>query len=225
MRGALTLIELIVAIIIIAIAVLAIPGVFMQGTSTLQGSALIEPVFYLDRTMDTILTYRWDENSMVGEKNKTHILDVSNLADSELNRTSSSSVTRIGNFNINDRRNYFTSITYASYPIGADTGENSFADFDDIDDFNGSVMQIRKQNGEFLSDFDIYTKVFYISDDANYSDTTLNFTISPTPISNSSNIKMIELYVTRPNSTKTIVIFRGLSCNIGEPDLLSKDVL
>ena len=225
MKGALTLIELIVAIVIIAIAVLAIPGVFMQGTNTLQGSALIEPVFYLDRTMGAILTYRWDENSMVGEENKTHILDVSNLADGELNRTSPSSITRIGNFNIDDRRNYFTSITYASYPVGADTSENSFANFDDIDDFNGSKMQIRKQSGEFMSDFDIYTKVFYIDDHADYNVSELNVTISTTPITHSSNIKMIELRVTRPNSTKTIAIFRGLSCNIGEPDLLSKDVL
>ncbi len=225
MRVALTLIELIVAIVIIAIATLAIPGVLMEGTSALQSSTLIEPVFYLNRTMGAIVTYRWDENSQVGEENKTHILDVSDLADNELNRTSPTSLTRIGNFNIDDRRNYFTSLTYASYPLGPDSGENSFADFDDIDDFNASVTQVRKQSGEFLSDFDIYTKVFYISDDANYSDTTLDFTISPTPALNSSNIKMIELHVTRPNSTKTIIVFRGFSCNIGEPDLLSKDVL
>ncbi len=220
MRSAFGMIELIFAIVVIGIAMLAIPPLLMQTTSSVEEIVKQEAIFQGYRTMGVILTYKWDDKSVVGNDNNiSHILDVTN-GDSELNRTGSSSITRIGNFN-NPRRVFFSSTTYASNTLGLESGES---DKDDIDDFNGNTDSITATPGEFALTFDIHQKVFYIDDNANYGASVINLSLPVTKATASTNIKMVELNITENN--QTIIILRSFSTNIGEPKpgLLTKKV-
>ena len=220
MRQAFGMIELIFAIVIIGIALLAIPPVLMQTTSSIEEIVKQEAIFQGYRTIGVIHTYKWDDRSVIGDDtNYSHILDVTN-GDDELNRTSSSSIVRVGNFNSN-RRVFFNTTRYASTTLGMEAGET---DKDDFDDFNGNTDTITTTPGEFILTFDINQKVFYIADTADYNTTTLNITIPVTPAAASTNIKMVELNITQDN--KSIIVLRSFSCNIAEPipGLLSKEV-
>lgn len=214
------MIELIFAIVVMSIAMLAIPAIMMQTSSNINEAIKQEAIFQAYRTIGTILTYKWDDKSVIGDDtNTSHILDTTSSED-ELNRTNAGSVVRIGNFYVTNRRTFFSSTRYASTPLGLESGETQE---DDIDDFDGHTDSITAAPGEYAFSFNLTSSINYISDNNNYSQSTLNFTLPLSPSSSTTSIKLIELNVTDTDGN-SILILRAFSCNIGElPAPLKKD--
>ena len=194
---------------------LAIPPLFRQLTSQTQESLKSEAVLQSYRTILSILTYAWDENSPSPDTNRSYILDVTN-GDNELDRNGASRFRR-ADFGQKASRKFFQNATYATTTLGPEGGDE-----DDIDDFDGKVEHITKEAGDILLDMNLTTKVNYISDSANYSSSTIAFTIPTASAAASTNIKLIEVNATSTDGD--LVVLRAFSCNVGEPRLESKEL-
>ena len=211
------MIELIFAIVVMSIAMLAIPGIMEQTSSNLEAILKNEAIFQSYRTLGTIETYQWDERSIQPPEQNSHILDVTN-GDSELGRYTTGAKVRKGHFNVFDRRTFFDSTTYASASLGAEAGETQK---DDIDDFNGNVDSFSKSSSGYKIDMRIRQRVYYISDAASYSGNTLTITMTASPATASTNIKMIDLNITDA-AGKQFLAMRAFTCNIGSTKILTK---
>jgi len=205
-KKAFSLIELIFAIVVLSVAFLAIPQLFQASSSNVEEVIKEEAAFQGIRTAGAILTYYWDESTSP-DQNNSFILDT-RAGDSELNRTSSTSIYRIGNQQLAKKRRFYTSITYASDSMGLEANDNNV--YDDIDDFNGKQETVTSS----LVDMILQPRIFYISDSANYSSNRITATIPTSALTNSTNIKMIELNVSDTNGN-LILVYRTFACNIG----------
>ncbi len=216
MKRASSLLELVIAIVVMGIAVISFPLVLStiqaNNTFTLQGEALLG----VKVRLDDILTYRWDENSLINDKIFVLVTD----GDSELNATTGTT-RRIGHVPAYKRRKFSPDLngSTASSNLGKDGG-----DLDDIDDFNATTetlqATIENTNLDYrFKDYNISATVNYVSDIANYSGTTLNYTFSDATISTRSSIKMITLNVSGIDTPFTL---RAFTCNVGELELLRK---
>lgn len=218
MRKAASMLELVIAIVVMGIAVMTLP-VLLLKTQSNNEYALQQEIILAARTkMGDTLTYRWDENSLINDKIFVLMTD----GDSELNITSPGSVRRIGHVAGSKRRKFSNDLN--SSTLAANLGPDS-GDLDDIDDFNGKTdtLQVSSQTTSLdyhFTDFNLTTTVAYVSDNANYSNQNLNFTFSDTNISTTSSIKMLTLKVKGPNNLPFTI--RSYSCNIGESELLRK---
>ncbi len=203
-KRAFTLIELIFAIVVMAIAFLAIPQLFEISSANIEEVLKDEATFQGMKTAKTIQTYYWDENSLNSDGNYTYILDVQS-GDSELDRYST--VYRLGNLILAKKRKFYEATTYASSTLGSEATD---VIYDDIDDFNNQEENITSS----LIDMIVKTQVYYIDDRATYSSNTINKTISTTRKSRSTNIKMIDINIT-DSKGNVILVYRTISCNIG----------
>lgn len=194
---------------------MAIPPIFQMLASQTQESLKSEAILQSYRTILSVLTYAWDENSTSPDTNTSYILDVTN-GDDELNRKGGSRF-RTADFGQKVSRKFFENPTYASDILGSEGGDE-----DDMDDFNGRVEHITKEAGDILLDMNLSTKLLYISDKSDYSSSVINFTIATTPSLASTNIKLIEVNATSTNGD--LVILRAFSCNVGEARLESKEL-
>lgn len=217
MKRSFTLIELIFAIVIISIALLSVPILFSQVTRGTEEAIKVEAIYQASRTMGTILTHAWDENSPSSETRFSRILDVTN-GDSECNRIGATRF-RKADFNQKATRRFFAAMTYATATLGQ---EGTLTN--DIDDFHNKSETISKNSNDIILDMQLTTKVFYISDATNYAAQHINFNVSTTQATASTNIKMIEINLTNPNNNDEILVFRAFSCNIGEKTLAYKDL-
>ncbi len=218
-RGGFTFIELVVAIVVMSIAIMSVPLLLSQTSKTDEFSISQEAILAGATKICNILTYPWDDK-LVGLLSVKYILDVSN-GDDELNRSITDTNRRKGNFKANYRRKFNSNLTFASLTLGR-AGDTNTTVYNDLDDFNGTVQTITSGGvGDYIKDFNLTTTIKYISDSANYSQTTLNFgelnISSSTP---STNLKMIEVKVTDPNSNEEITTLRAFSANIGSYELI-----
>jgi len=216
MKKASSLLELIIAIVVMGIAVISFPTVLMQTQSNNTFALQSEVLLGVRVKLGDILTYRWDENSLVDDKIFVLVTD----GDSELNATAGTT-RRIGHVNADKRRKFSPDLN-SSTPV-ANLGSDS-GDLDDIDDFDGSVETLQatteSTNLDYrFTDYNITTSVVYVDDTANYSGTTLSFTLKDSNISHTSSIKMITLSV---SGTDIPFKLRSYACNIGELELLRK---
>ena len=209
MKKAASLIELVIAIVIMGIAVMTLP---MMLNQTLKNNefTLHQEVLLAARTkLGDILTYRWDENSLINDR--IVVLPVTN-GDSELDP--SDEIRRIGHIYAYKRRK-FDLTNNASTTFGD-------ANVTDIDDFHGktSILDGIEANLDYrFTDLNMTTTVTYISDNANYNDENLSFTFETNTSTPSTNIKMITLETTAVDTTFTL---RAYSANIGESELLRR---
>ncbi len=214
MKKAFGLIELIFAILVISIALLAIPPLFTQLSSSIEGVLRKEAIFYAYYQNGNILTYRWDENSLADENSSHTVALATQAGDSELSQVKP----------INPE-----------YRIGAVTRKidlNKEASSilqqeaddvieDDIDDFNNKTYTIQKESGDFVLEMNITNTISYIGDHANYYQEVVNFFIEPeASIIFSTNIKLIKTVIS--NKGENILVLYSFACNNGEPVLKSK---
>lgn len=218
MRRAASMLELIVAIIVMGIAVMTLPLLLSQTQSNNAYTMQQEIILAARTKLGDTLTYRWDENSL---QNDTIGVLMTN-GDSELNVTSDG-IRRIGHVKGNKRRKFFASLNAATPPLnlGPDGGV-----LNDIDDFNNPtptalVLSTQTTNLDYhFQDFNLTTTVAYVSDDANYSANNINFVFGTVASATSTNIKMLTLSIAGADTTPFTL--RTYSCNIGESELLRK---
>ncbi len=235
MRKAVSLIELVLAIVVIAISVMSVPMMLQQGAKNDNFSMVQEAILAARTKMGNILSFRWDKNSLDG--NNTHgrlrALDVIAGASALDRNNTYYNERRIGHVYGDLRRKMFAVETNVSTDVIAVNDTN----FTNLNDFDGKSASINWNGAntavdryEYLDrELNLTTKVFYIDDNTtNYANTIITFSFdtttrkSITDGNNSTNIKMIELNVTSQNYIP--FVFRTFSCNLGESRLLSKPV-
>jgi len=218
MRKAASMLELVIAIVVMGIAVMTLPILLLKTQSNNEYTLQQEIILAARTKMGDTLTYRWDENSLIHDK----IFVLKTGGDSDLNISSSGNIRRIGHV-VGSKRRKFSNDLNSSIPV-ANLGPDG-GDLDDIDDFDGQTdtlkigSQVTSLDYHF-TDFNLSTSVVYISDNANYGNPNLNFTFDTNASTTTSSIKMLTLKVKGPNSLPFTI--RSYSCNIGESELLRK---
>jgi len=209
-KSSFTLIEILVAMIVVGIAITAIPMLLNTSAKSIS-TTLKEDSFYNSYSLISLIqSLNWDENNTKGD-NYYKVLTSLN-GDSELK------CIRKGVQELDNKSGAECAINnqYTS-KIGIDSGEdkNDITTFDDIDDFNGYV-------NDNLRKYKLKVGVNYIDDSANYSNKNIFFNNGKI-VNHDSNIKQIEVNVTQNN--KLIAIFRYQSSNIGKVKIYSRDDL
>jgi len=231
-RTGFSLIELVLAIVIIAISVMTIPLMLSQSSNNDSFSIMQESILAASTKMGNILSYEWDTNSVEANSSITYIRTLDVVAgDSELDRNMSTQDKnrRIGHIAQDFRRRFHEgNETNKTFP-----SEDSFdANMTALNHFNGQILgnSLDGTASTFdyvIRDFNLTTTISYVSDDANYSDQTMAFgfdilsSAAIDDVNNSTNIKMIEIFV-QSKSGKPFR-FRSFSSNIGQTELLELD--
>ena len=193
------MLELVFAIVIIGIAVAAIPTVISSGNKNEVASIVSEGIFALSAQMMEDSTYYWDENSKDSDSDSANVLDVPTGL-SKYNRVSPNDVYRIGHVDNSQpeyHRHFFDSTT---------TPEGS-ALSDGVGTGSGDLITTTSSGGHKKS----YT---YERDVAFVSGSTV---FSKTATSTQSNIKMLE-YELKDSSGKSLAVMRNYVSNIGEAE-------
>ncbi len=231
-RAAFSLIELVLAIVIIAISLMTIPLMLSQSGNNNSFAISQETIFAARTKIGNILTHQWDANSTENNGSITYIrvLDVLD-GNASLDRLALTGTLddnrRIGHVQNNFRRRFHDdNITVAGVVLpsgGVDLNNTS------IDQFHGDFVSYDSFTGfDYVRDFNLSTSIFYIDDDANYTNQNINFNFDETTrqninnIVNSTNIKMIEVVAQSEDGIS--FTFRTFSSNIGQTDLLSREV-
>lgn len=229
-RSGFSLIELILAIVIIAISVMTIPLMLSQSVKSSSFALTQESILAARTKMGNILSYEWDPNSSDSNSSDTtiRVLDVIN-GDGDLNRTAIYDLDinrRIGHIVVNKRRRMFEgNLTNRSFP----SADVSLSPKVSINNFhNESITMLSGGSLDYVRDFNMTTSIAYLDDNATYSNQSINDfvfditnNLSITDINKSTNIKMIEIFVQSRDGED--FRFRAFSCNIGQSTLLERE--
>jgi hypothetical protein len=197
MRKALTLIELIFTMVIIAFTFSVIPKIIEVSNKSLEFSKKEDAIFNMMAKMMDISLKEYDENN-------TFYDDILLTGNSNVLECNTTTHYRIGGFvgSRNCINNVFES------DIGPDANEPPYDDVDDYNDYNEKVNK-----GHTVYDINISVGYTDEWDENDYSDNTLNFNFTNTSSDNFSNIKRINVKVYHNN--KLISSVKYYSANIG----------
>lgn len=222
MRSAMSMLELVFAIVIMGIAVMSLPLILTQVQTNNAFTMQQEAILAAKTKIGDILTHEWDNNSYDTTAQRSFVLDTTN-GDIALRRVGTTNQ-RIGHINADYRRKLYDATVVlnarSASAIGADGG-----DLDDIDDFNGTTPVISNPlEGAGTLDY-VFTAltlrptITYANDAPtnSYNNPVLTFTFNPDNTSDITNIKTISVQVTGASQNITL---RAFSCNVGESTLL-----
>lgn len=231
LRNGASMIELVIAIVIIGIAMMTLPMMLTRVQSNNEFAMQQEAILMARTQLGDILTYPWDEKSTDSSLN-VGVLDTQ--GDSHFNRNpDNNSTRRIGHVKADKRRKFFTNEVNASVAntFGQPDGGAIFPD--DIDDFdtNTSVKVLTNSTdtnatlGYKVSDSNMTISIKYLDDTTTYNTTNGIATIdintsAATPIG-TTNIKMIEVSLKNSLLDGNMTL-RAFSSNIGANQLLRR---
>jgi hypothetical protein len=233
MRHAVAMIELIFAIVIMAIVLMAAPNLMSMAKTSTYTAMQQEAIALLAAKVGSILTYPWDEGD-VTDTNYAPIL-VAN-GDTDLNEIIISlpgggtfSTARRAGTPISSKRTFIENAgalrinATAVSNLGPDAGDK-----DDIDDFIGDSGIIYEESTTIDSG-DIVDISINMNTDINYSSDSADYNADPTmsfadpfggTAGTTTNIKTISVTLTTTiaDLNKTITL-KAFSCNIGSYQL------
>lgn len=223
MRKAASMIELVIAIVVMGIAMMTLPMMLTTVQSNNTFAMQQEAILIARTQMGDIITYPWDEYS-TNSNSDFAVLDTnsSDLTSSIYKRSpDQNSTRRVGHVKGNKRRKFFSTKVYASYPLGQEGTE-----YDDIDDFNDENKGLSNDANDtnatigykVYKDLNMTISVKYISDIN--STVIFDFNQTSAPIG-TTNIKMIQVSLTNSQLDGNISL-RAFSCNIGANQLLRR---
>jgi len=220
-RTAFTLIELIFAIVIVAIVFLALPTMSSSSSDAVDTSLTQEAIFPMSARLSQVLSYRWDdhsENNASENNTVARTVDVNFGGTGPLDRVGTTDF-RVGHIQDGDRE-YHRSFHPATGMIAFQEAGIAFDGNNDIDDHdtNGSV-NLYTQSG----DLEGYKKNYLVDIDVTYfSDALAGFTFTAAAAAAPSNMKMITIALDIPlsdgsgNFDTDAVVLRTYAANIGE---------
>ena len=214
MRSAFTMIELIFAIVVLAVVMLTIPMMIGVNNKALEGNIAQEAIFLVSAVLSETTTLVWDENSLVGTDadgySISKILDVTSATSgTTYNRTDVNSSIRTGGLNEDLHRSFDSNTTT---PL-LGNGEQDYLDHD-IDN------SLANSEG-YKSKFTIVARRQYVTDTPHAGTIADPFVFdAPGSLQNQSNIKMtqVEINATIDGNNLVIARLRAYTCNIGEID-------
>lgn len=206
LRSAMSMLELVFAIVIMGIAVMSLPLILTQVQTNNAFAMQQEAILAAKTKIGDILTYEWDDNSYDATAQRSFVLNTNGNALLSCNATT---LRRIGHVNADYRRKCST-----LNATGIVTSNST-----DIDQFNNQPTTISATiEGAGTLDY-VFTALTLTPTITYISDAQLNnFTFNPNTVSaNPTNIKTISVQVTGASQTITL---RAFSCNVGESNLL-----
>ena len=205
-RKASSMIELVIAIVIMGIAVMTLP-LMLERTQTNNAFAMQQEAILAAKTqLGDIITYPWDDNSL--QNDIVAVLDTN--GDNDYNRTAGTT-RRKGHVIQDKRRKFFNAITNPGDVAGVVS----------ISDFNGDSQTLSPTSDiagesttlDYRFTIDLNTTVNYVSDSA--------FAFPTLTQVGTSNIKMIT--VEASGDEMSTFSLRAYSANIGESQLLRRN--
>jgi prepilin-type N-terminal cleavage/methylation domain-containing protein len=202
-----TLIELMVAIIVVGIVITAIPAL-LNRVSHIQETTIKNEYFFNSFALVSLIqTQEWDENN-TQDDNYYKVLTAEG-GDSEL-KCIRKGVKQLDNESGAD----CATDNKSTSTIGVDSGENSIDEYDDIDDFNGYSTIVKEAN--------ISVDVKYWDDSEDYSGKNIYFSENDNPASG-TNVKLVEVNVTNKNTHELMARLKYFSSNIGMVKIESRN--
>ena len=212
-RSAFTLIELIFAIMIIAIAVMSLPMMSQTATDSIEGSIVQEAIFAASTELNQGVTYKWDDNSTDSGFSTSRVIWTST---NDCNQTTK---LRDGHINQPKHRRCSDNNYSVMQPsvIGSDSG-----DLDDLDDLNGSTTELFITSSGSSTSAQGYKNEYNRTISVDYvafgeQDTT-KIDYPTTAISKD----MKEIKITITDDGNIVTQLKTYSANIGEVDIHSK---
>ncbi|MDF1879523.1 type II secretion system protein [Sulfurimonas sp. SAG-AH-194-C20] len=202
-RYAFTMIELIFAIVIIAITVLSLPMMTNVNSKGIENNLIQEAIFASAAKLNDVVTYRWDENS-IDVDNTNAMSQIINSGGTDCNTSGQRPGAILQPLHrrcLNDTSVRATTLAN----LGSDTGETDSTLFDDIDDLQETDANLTSG----LPGRDSYKD--------NYTSTiTIGYASFGTVGVSEQNIKEINSSIS--DDTGVITKLRTYSANIGEID-------
>ena len=240
-RSGIAMIELIFALVIMGIVLMSAPMLIQQSIKSENVVLQQEAIVAAASQTDVILSMYWDENNNSNSA-VSPMFDVNRMP-FDFNSTN---VPR-GLQGVMGRNTKLPSgFTVPATPVtslgmdqtnNADTNETDFTKFDDVDDYDGSKLNLTVFNSEFTTadigdyvdtNLSINTIINYAEDRPNGSLlNSLHINITPTgnkgiinsnSIGSQSNIKFITVNLTSNSGIDELdknITFKAFSCNIG----------
>ena len=208
MRKAFTMIELIFAIVILAVVMLTIPMMIGVNNKALEGNAAQEAIFLVSAVLSETTTLLWDDNSLEGNATSVSmgkILDIG-APGTTYGREDVNSSIRQGGLNEDLHRSFFS----ASQAPALAAGDSVIL----AHDISNSVAD----SAGYKSNFTIVAQRYYVSD----TGTPFAFTVPMA--AGQTNIKMtqVEINATVDGTNLVIARLRAYTCNIGEIDFAKR---
>ena len=223
MKKAMSMIELVFAIVIMGIAVMSLPLILTQVQNSNSFALRQEAILSLKTKLSYILSYQWDQRTYDTTADIERVLAIPASTSTDFNDTS---VRRKGHVLADGRRRLWNDLRQPS-AIGLEASDTNIPN--DIDDFDGkSEAKTITALDDFIFDLNLSTSVNYIKDalqGANNSYTTSNsitFIFNPdNNTTNSTNIKMIKVTATANGIDNPISMY-AFSSNIGQSKVVKK---
>ena len=237
---AFTMIELIFAIVIIALIVVAVPRIIATNSLSMERSIVQEGIYAVATKISQILSFHWDQNSL----DTTETLSTSKILDiagGTANYTRSAipdaNATRIGGLVLDYHRRFHDTVTNATATMTGGSvgtlGENIGSDL------NFTETQSTGSGG-YKRMYRMDSNVIYVSDRLNSAGGSIDVNASNTPFGTNdfvfstsslaagttSNLKMVELWLEQSDdegvSWQRVVVLRAYAANIGEIDFVKR---
>jgi len=217
-RKAFTLIELIFAIVLIAVVTLTIPTMIQVNNKALEGNVEQEAIFLVSSVLSEATTLLWDANSTGNTATAvtlSKILDVNGSGNATYDRWNQTlhvadinSTLRKGGLDEDMHRQFFSTETRPA--ASAATAEILSQSFDST--AAGESLGLKME-------YNITATRIYVADNP----TNFVFTVTPAQAGGTNvqtNIKMtqVEIRATIDGTPTTISRLRAYTCNIGEVD-------
>lgn len=222
MRKAASMLEMVIAIVVMGIAVSALPLILTQSQNSHALALQQEAILATKAKLGYILAYEWDANSYDANASISRVLDTTaSTAAHDAFDVNSTSTRRVGHINADKRRRLFDVGHAQKNAINLiDNG------YTDIDDFNAKDenITITPNNEDYIFTINLHSNVTYIDDGigsgTNYDSNVTAFTFDKdTYTTNPTNIKMVTVTTTGNNMN---IVMRAFASNIGESGILRK---
>ncbi len=218
MRRATSMIELVIAIVVMGIAVMSLPLILTQSQNSNAMALQQEAILATKTKLGYLLSYEWDVNSYDATAGVSRVLDTtaSANADDDFNTTS---IRRVGHVMADTRRRLRDDMATATTDGNAEWAN---AALEDIDDFDGrdENTTIASETMDYIFNLQLHSTVNYVSDSATYANQNINFIFdASTTFTNPTNIKMITVTTTGTNIN---MVLRAFASNVGESGILKR---
>lgn len=221
MRSAFTMIELIFAIVIIAISIMSLPMMMRVNQSAVEANIVQEALFASTAKMMQVLSYPWDQHSIDNTYPGAYakIVSVAGFVGATDNypRIDANSSYRIGSIQEDNHRKFHNHSSLDAN-ITATITSNGSTGLNDISQNNVLFINPAASATGYKNIYAMDVNVSYISD------TGSPFVFASTGSATPSSMKLITINIDENQSgtMKTVVLLRAYSANIGEIDFAKR---
>jgi prepilin-type N-terminal cleavage/methylation domain-containing protein len=230
MRKAVSLIELIIAIVVMGIAVMSLPLILTQTQSNNALALQQEAILSTKAKIGFISSYPWDQNSWDGTGGIFRVLDTS-ASPSADNAFATADIRRIGHIQTDKRRRLWDVGHANRAPNNEVTAASTENDIDDFHNHNDDINITDPTQMDYIFALTMTPEIVYLRDSLsanNYLNSrTIQFDFNAinteTNTSRPTNIKMITVRTVSQVGNDVNVSLRSFASNIGQSKILKRD--